>query len=214
MASAEQPLSRAASVMLLYSFLVFPSSVYRITDLALPIVLFFILTLLSLVLILLLPCPYRQIKPPSVIYVPATAAWIFEANMLFCLAASFMDWKTLSLVPFIFYCDTVLRIFSFIASLALLNAETSILAGPLPYLTTLKRSQKTKAHLRWGFGGRRRREGDSNPRYSYPYNGFRDRPVQPLWHLSWGRQRYQILANNGTTATFRIFYGTKKFCHS
>ena len=30
----------------------------------------------------------------------------------------------------------------------------------------------------------RRRERGSNPRYSYPYNGFRDRPIQPLWHLS------------------------------
>ena len=29
-----------------------------------------------------------------------------------------------------------------------------------------------------------RKEGDSNPRYGYPHNGFRDRPVQPLRHLS------------------------------
>ena len=29
-----------------------------------------------------------------------------------------------------------------------------------------------------------RRERDSNPRYSCPYNGFRDRPIRPLWHLS------------------------------
>lgn len=29
-----------------------------------------------------------------------------------------------------------------------------------------------------------RRERDSNPRYGYPHNGFRDRPVQPLRHLS------------------------------
>ena len=29
-----------------------------------------------------------------------------------------------------------------------------------------------------------RRERDSNPRYSKEYNGFRDRPIRPLWHLS------------------------------
>jgi hypothetical protein len=29
-----------------------------------------------------------------------------------------------------------------------------------------------------------RRERDSNPRYGDPHNGFRDRPIQPLWHLS------------------------------
>ena len=29
-----------------------------------------------------------------------------------------------------------------------------------------------------------RRDRDSNPGYSCPYNGFRDRPIQPLWHLS------------------------------
>ena len=32
--------------------------------------------------------------------------------------------------------------------------------------------------------GFQRRERDSNPRYSCLHNGFRDRPVQPLWHLS------------------------------
>ena len=31
-----------------------------------------------------------------------------------------------------------------------------------------------------------RREGDSNPRIPCEINGFRDRPVQPLWHLSEG----------------------------
>ena len=31
-----------------------------------------------------------------------------------------------------------------------------------------------------------RRGRDSNPRYGYPYNGFRDRPVRPLRHLSEG----------------------------
>src|SRR5207244_4311670 len=29
-----------------------------------------------------------------------------------------------------------------------------------------------------------RRERDSNPRYAYAYSGFRDRPIQPLSHLS------------------------------
>src|SRR5688572_5819132 len=31
-----------------------------------------------------------------------------------------------------------------------------------------------------------RRERDSNPRYGCPYSGFRDRPIQPLSHLSAG----------------------------
>ncbi len=29
-----------------------------------------------------------------------------------------------------------------------------------------------------------RRERDSNPRTGRPVNGFRDRPIRPLWHLS------------------------------
>jgi hypothetical protein len=29
-----------------------------------------------------------------------------------------------------------------------------------------------------------RRGWDSNPRYGCPHNGFRDRPIRPLWHLS------------------------------
>jgi hypothetical protein len=33
-------------------------------------------------------------------------------------------------------------------------------------------------------GGYQRKEGGSNPRYGTPYNGFRDRPVRPLRHLS------------------------------
>ena len=37
-----------------------------------------------------------------------------------------------------------------------------------------------------------RRGWDSNPRYACAYAGFRDRSVQPLWHLSRGR--------NSTTA--------------
>jgi hypothetical protein len=30
-----------------------------------------------------------------------------------------------------------------------------------------------------------RRGWDSNPRTGCPINGFRDRPIRPLWHLSW-----------------------------
>ena len=39
-----------------------------------------------------------------------------------------------------------------------------------------------------GPSGRSQRRGrDSNPRYrGYPHNGFRDRPIQPLWHPSEG----------------------------
>ena len=40
--------------------------------------------------------------------------------------------------------------------------------------------ETTKAGTRW------RREWDSNPRYAYTHNGFRDRPIQPLWHPSAG----------------------------
>ncbi len=40
-----------------------------------------------------------------------------------------------------------------------------------------------------------RREGDSNPRYRYRYNGFRDRRVQPLCHLSASRSRARRDAN-------------------
>src|SRR6516225_1306126 len=37
-----------------------------------------------------------------------------------------------------------------------------------------------------------RRGWDSNPRWSYPHSGFRDRPVQPLQHLP--RSQPSILA--------------------
>ena len=40
------------------------------------------------------------------------------------------------------------------------------------------RLARMKENSKW------RRGRDSNPRYGYPHNGFRDRPVQPLWHLS------------------------------
>src|SRR5690606_10592034 len=47
-----------------------------------------------------------------------------------------------------------------------------------------------------------RRERDSNPRYSCPYNGFRDRPIRPLWHLSGstGKVRYY------SKTTSRLFF--------
>lgn len=48
-----------------------------------------------------------------------------------------------------------------------------------------------------------RRGGDSNPRYANAYTGFRNRPVQPLRHLSWSdakRQatRYRAAAKHST----------------
>src|SRR5689334_22996009 len=39
----------------------------------------------------------------------------------------------------------------------------------------------------------RRRGWDSNPRWSYPHSGFRDRPVQPLQHLSASGQQTNIV---------------------
>ena len=42
--------------------------------------------------------------------------------------------------------------------------------------------EPTKAFPNW------RRGRDSNPGWSCPHNGFRDRPIQPLWHLSIKRQ--------------------------
>ncbi len=43
-----------------------------------------------------------------------------------------------------------------------------------------------------------RRERDSNPRYSKEYNGFRDRPIRPLWHLSKVVQRNKEYFSLGT----------------
>ena len=37
-----------------------------------------------------------------------------------------------------------------------------------------------------------RRGWDSNPRWSYPHSGFRDRPVQPLQHLSESGKRNSL----------------------
>ena len=41
-----------------------------------------------------------------------------------------------------------------------------------------------------------RRGWDSNPRYPYGHNGFRDRPDRPLWHLS-ARSRNKACAGSG-----------------
>ena len=43
-----------------------------------------------------------------------------------------------------------------------------------------------------------RREGDSNPRIPYEINGFRDRPVRPLWHLS---KILMVVSTSSTTET-------------
>ena len=42
-----------------------------------------------------------------------------------------------------------------------------------------------------------RRGGDSNPRYSCPYTGFRNQPIRPLWHLSAGESRWEGNATGG-----------------
>src|SRR5215467_4377895 len=39
----------------------------------------------------------------------------------------------------------------------------------------------------------KRRGWDLNPRWSYPHSGFRDRPVQPLQHLSVSKRRNILL---------------------
>ena len=52
-------------------------------------------------------------------------------------------------------------------------------------------------HFQWFallFINCKRRDRDSNPGYPRGYNGFRDRPDRPLWHLSiggTGTQRYK-----------------------
>ncbi len=38
-----------------------------------------------------------------------------------------------------------------------------------------------------------RRDRDSNPGTDKSVNGFRDRPVQPLWHLSYGSLKIKTL---------------------
>ena len=57
-----------------------------------------------------------------------------------------------------------------------------------------------------------RRERDSNPRYSKEYNGFRDRPIRPLWHLSL-RGGERGIRTPGTLASSTVFK-TAAFDHS
>ena len=51
-----------------------------------------------------------------------------------------------------------------------------------------------------------RREGDSNPRYSCPYNGFRDRPIQPLWHLSYRAAKILDFDKQESCGTFATIF--------
>jgi hypothetical protein len=44
--------------------------------------------------------------------------------------------------------------------------------------------KRALAHNLLKLSKNKRRGWDSNPRWSYPHSGFRDRPVQPLQHLS------------------------------
>ncbi|GEM_PF-1299968 len=66
-----------------------------------------------------------------------------------------------------------------------------------PYLKNLDDLPSQK--LRQG----ERRERDSNPRTPCGVNGFRDRPVQPLWHLSIGQKQ-----SKATQSLFRFFNAT------
>ena len=59
----------------------------------------------------------------------------------------------------------------------------------------------TNLNLRHGCVNDKRRGRDSNPRWSKPHTGFRDRPIRPLWHLSWtGRPGVADAAGNGILA--------------
>jgi hypothetical protein len=52
-------------------------------------------------------------------------------------------------------------------------------------VTTLGDINNIKTHLfRRVLHSNLRRGWDSNPRWGKPHNGFRDRPIRPLWHLS------------------------------
>src|SRR6185295_15625547 len=65
----------------------------------------------------------------------------------------------------------------------MLTRFPTVLLQPLGHLSGKLRSFRALPHalvLRW------RRERDSNPRYPCGYSGFRDRPIQPLSHLSAG----------------------------
>src|SRR5258705_3243946 len=65
----------------------------------------------------------------------------------------------------------------------MLTRFPTVLLQPLGHLSGKLRRFRALPRalaLRW------RRERDSNPRYPYGYSGFRDRPIQPLSHLSAG----------------------------
>src|SRR5262245_12527915 len=54
-----------------------------------------------------------------------------------------------------------------------------------------------------------RRGWDSNPRWSYPHSGFRDRPVQPLQHLSGRSDKENIVREFGDSPSLDCL-----FCYS
>ena len=58
-----------------------------------------------------------------------------------------------------------------------------IASNPLIQVFILNENQ-TKTQFNHLISSTLRRGRDSNPRYGCPYNGFRDRPDRPLWHLS------------------------------
>src|SRR2546427_5140614 len=64
----------------------------------------------------------------------------------------------------------------------MLTRFPTVLLQPLGHLSGKLRCTRasSRAIVKW------RRERDSNPRYAYAYSGFRDRPIQPLSHLSAG----------------------------
>ena len=59
-----------------------------------------------------------------------------------------------------------------------------ITSNPLIQVFILNENQ-TKTQFNHLISSTLRRGRDSNPRYGCPYNGFRDRPDRPLWHLSY-----------------------------
>ena len=89
-------------------------------------------------------------------------------------------------------------------------------------MRAFKNLQKTKI-TKQSFAILLRRERDSNPRYSKEYNGFRDRPIRPLWHLSLRGQTFCLLffrrggergiRTPGTLASSTVFK-TAAFDHS
>src|SRR5258705_5827889 len=63
----------------------------------------------------------------------------------------------------------------------MLTRFPTVLLQPLGHLSGKLRFSRAPCRcFQW------RRERDSNPRYAYAYSGFRDRPIQPLSHLSAG----------------------------